>query len=164
MDSLLIIFTSFKNDRGGSRFFSKKEFRFELKKHFPNRGNNFYSNLEELLTLFKVKIIQVHGYPTKKFIKYFFTNAKKARRELLESLDKMILRFTDVLSDIYKVKKVFSTWILSTFGDADFYETSINKYINIKSKADRIYLKMQLLEFFDLATFQTVGGTDPKIL
>ena len=164
-DSLLIIFTSFKNDRGGSRFFSKKEFRFELKKHFPNRGNNFYSNLEELLTLFKVKTKTSTWISNEKSLSNTFLQTQKRQEDRIVGKfgqnDTQVYRCT---GDIYKVKKVFSTWIYQLLGEADYYETSINKYINIKSKADRIYLKIaQLLEFFDLATFQTIGGTDPKI-
>ena len=49
-------------------------------------------------------------------------------------------------------------------GNIEQYESSVSKYININSPKDKIFIQIaQMLEFFDLATFEAKGGTDPKI-
>ena len=53
---------------------------------------------------------------------------------------------------------------LELMSSIDYYETSVDRYINTGMSKDAIFVKVaQLLEFFDLASFQVIGGENPKI-
>ena len=66
--------------------------------------------------------------------------------------------------DIYRTKKSYMSKFLELMSSIDYYESSIDRYINTGRSKDAIFVKVaQLLEFFDLASFQVIGGENPKI-
>ena len=160
-DVLLSVFISFQGS-----YFTRKEFRNKVSKALPGRNKNFYMGIEEILTIFKVRPKTSYQWTSGgKVLNNAFLETKNNYDDrkigIFGQNDTQVFRCN---KNIYKTKKTFSTWFNLLMGNIDQYESSVSKYININSPKDKIFIQIaQMLEFFDLATFEAKGGTDPKI-
>ena len=160
-EALIAIFSSFDN-----KYFSAKEFNKALRQELPGLPNSYYTNLEEILTLFKNKPKSEYEWTShQKALKNTFLQTQKRYDERVVGKfgqnDTQVYRMT---KDIYRTKRSYMSKFLELMSTIDYYENSVERYINTGRSKDGIFVKIaQLLEFFDLASFQVIGGENPKI-
>jgi len=160
-DVLLSVFISFQGS-----YFTKTDFRTKVAQALPGKSRDFYKGLEEVLTIFKVRPKSSYQWSTAgKILDNAFLETKNNVND--RKVGKFGQNDTQVFrcnKNIYKTKNTFSTWFNLLIGNLEHYDNKVSKYININSPKDKIFIQIaQLLEFFDLATFEAKGGTDPKI-